>query len=260
MQWLRFFTGQQNRANAPKRMCPADFSNLKDAPAKPTQSEAPQAQRTPASAKTQRASRQRNAAAEQSARQRLTAGVTSSKNETPQQHSAVTKEELMKIVPKLSGQRAEAVLPSLNQSMAEAKITTTKQKSAFIAQMAHESGGFKYNEEIASGSKYEWRRDLGNTQPGDGKRFKGRGFIQITGRANYTEAGKALGLDLVNNPHLAATKRNAARIAAWFWNKHNLNRLADLGNFDAITRKINGGYRGKADRDQYYARALGVLS
>jgi predicted chitinase len=171
----------------------------------------------------------------------------------------VTTQQLQSIVPTLSAGKAAEVAPHLNRAMAEAGIDSPARKAAFIAQVAHESGGFQYNEEIASGRAYEGRSDLGNTQPGDGERFKGRGYIQLTGRANYAAAGKALGLDLVNNPGLAARPENAARVAAWYWNSRGLNALADRGDFDGITRRINGGYNGKADRDQYHARAQGVL-
>ncbi|MBI1944194.1 MAG: peptidoglycan-binding protein [Deltaproteobacteria bacterium] len=171
----------------------------------------------------------------------------------------VTPDQLQKIVPGLSAQRAAEVAPHLNRAMAEAGIDNPKRKAAFIAQLAHESGGFKHMEEIASGRQYEGRRDLGNTQPGDGERFKGRGFIQVTGRANYTAASKALGEDFVKHPERAGTLENAARIAAWYWNSRGLNEKADRGNFDGITKAINGGYNGKADRDRYYARALDAL-
>jgi predicted chitinase len=160
---------------------------------------------------------------------------------------------------KLSGSRAAQVAPHLNRAMAEANIDTPKKKAAFVAQLMHESGGFRYNEEIASGAAYEGRRDLGNTQPGDGRRFKGRGFIQLTGRANYEAAGKALGLDLVNNPGLAAKDENAARVAAWYWNSRGLNQKAEAGDFNGITKSINGGYNGKADRDRLYGNAMNVL-
>lgn len=172
----------------------------------------------------------------------------------------VTAQQLQQIVPGLSAQKAAEVAPHLNRAMKEGSIDTPQKKAAFIAQVAHESGGFKYNEEIASGRQYEGRRDLGNTQPGDGERFKGRGYIQLTGRANYTAAGKALGLDLVNNPQLAARPENAARIAAWYWSSRGLNKHADgsQAGFDQITRKINGGFNGKADRDALFRRALGA--
>jgi predicted chitinase len=175
----------------------------------------------------------------------------------------VTADQLVSIAQQsghqLSAKRAAEVAPHLNRAMAEANIDTPKKKAAFIAQLMHESGGFKYNEEIASGAAYEGRKDLGNTQPGDGKRFKGRGFIQLTGRANYAAAGKALGLDLVKHPELAASDANAARVAAWFWNSRGLSKHAEAGNFDTVTKRINGGFNGKADRDRLYGNALNVL-
>ncbi|MCD9028468.1 LysM peptidoglycan-binding domain-containing protein [Luteimonas sp. BDR2-5] len=168
--------------------------------------------------------------------------------------------QLRQIVPQLSASQAEAVVPHLNYAMAEANINTPQRQAMFIAQLAHESGGFRYLEEIASGAAYEGRADLGNTQPGDGVRYKGRGYIQVTGRHNYTQAGRALGLDLVNNPGLAAQPENAARIAAWYWNSRNINAAADRGDFVQVTRLINGGTNGLADRQNYYARARAALS
>ncbi len=178
----------------------------------------------------------------------------------PGTKGGVSLAQLRKIMPNLSAAKAEQYLPHLNKAMAEAGINTPKRQAAFIAQLAHESGEFRYMEEIASGAAYEGRKDLGNTQPGDGKRFKGRGPIQLTGRANYAAAGKALGLDLVNNPTQAATPEVGFRTAAWFWNTRNLNSYADAGNFKEVTRRINGGYNGLADREKYYARALDVLT
>ena len=172
----------------------------------------------------------------------------------------VTAAELRQIVPQLSASKAEAVAPHLNAAMAEANIDTPERQAMFIAQLAHESGGFHYMEEIASGAAYEGRADLGNTQPGDGERYKGRGYIQVTGRHNYTEAGRALGLDLVNNPELAAQPENAARIAAWYWESRGINAAADAGDFTQVTRLINGGTNGLADRQAYYERARAALS
>jgi predicted chitinase len=171
----------------------------------------------------------------------------------------VSLQQLRQIMPNVSEARAQQMLPHLNAAMAEAGINTPKRQAAFLAQLAHESGEFRYMEEIASGAAYEGRTDLGNTQPGDGTRFKGRGPIQLTGRANYQAASQALGIDLVNNPTRAADPDVGFRTAAWFWNSRNLNSHADAGNFDAITYRVNGGYNGKAERDAYYARALQVL-
>jgi putative chitinase len=179
-----------------------------------------------------------------------------SRTPAPGGPSSISASELRRIVPNLSASKAEEVSRHLSSAMTEAGITTPRQKAAFVAQLAHESGGFQFMEEIASGAAYEGRRDLGNTQPGDGRRFKGRGYIQV----NYTEAGRALGLDLVNQPELAARPENAARIAAWFWNSRNLNPVAERGDFVGVTRRINGGTNGLQSRQQYYADALRVLS
>lgn len=173
--------------------------------------------------------------------------------------AGISAAQLQQIVPGMTDARAAEVAPYLNQAMAEADINTPQRQAMFIAQLAHESGGFRYMEEIASGAAYEGRSDLGNTQPGDGVRFKGRGYIQITGRHNYTEAGRALGLDLVNNPQLAAQPENAARIAAWYWDSRNINAAADRGDFVQVTRLINGGTNGLADRQGYYQRAQAAL-
>lgn len=162
---------------------------------------------------------------------------------------------------KMSLARAEQAFSVLYPAMQKAGITTPFRISAFIAQVAHESGGFHYLEELASGQVYEGRADLGNTQPGDGVRFKGRGYIQLTGRVNYAAASQDLGLDLVAQPTLASEPDVAARLATWFWTKKGLNQLADQGPsaFDTITRRINGALRGKAKRDEIYYRSLSMM-
>ncbi|KFE69077.1 LysM peptidoglycan-binding domain-containing protein [Hyalangium minutum] len=171
----------------------------------------------------------------------------------------VSLQQLKKVMPNLSDAKARQVLPHLNKAMQEAQINTPKRQAAFLAQLAHESGELRYFEEIASGAAYEGRKDLGNTQPGDGVRFKGRGPIQLTGRANYRAAGKALGIDLEHNPKRAADIDVGFRTAAWFWNSRGLNKYADAGNFREVTRRINGGYNGLSSREAYYRRALNVL-
>jgi putative chitinase len=155
--------------------------------------------------------------------------------------------------------KARAYLPLLNRAMAEAHITTRQRKAMFLAQLAHESVQLRFMEEIASGAEYEGRRDLGNTHPGDGVRYKGRGPIQLTGRANYRAAGRALGLPLEANPKMAARPSVGFRTAAWFWKTHGLNALADRGDFVGVTRRINGGTNGLSSRQAYYRRALKVI-
>jgi putative chitinase len=177
----------------------------------------------------------------------------------PSGSAGVTVAQLRQVMPNLSQAKAEQYLPYLNQAMAEANINTPQRKAAFLAQLAHESGELRYMEEIASGAAYEGRRDLGNTQPGDGVRYKGRGPIQLTGRANYRAAGRALGIDLEGNPARAKDPDVAFRIAGWFWTSRNLNTYADAGNFREVTRRINGGYNGMSSREAYYRRALAVF-
>lgn len=141
----------------------------------------------------------------------------------------------------------------------------------FLAQTGHESASFRYDEEIASGAAYEGRKDLGNTQPGDGKRYKGRGPIQLTGRANYRAftdwAVKTFGKapDFERDPELINTDPWEGLVAIWFWSEGNstgksLNRYADENNIEMITRRINGGLNGFPDRLRLYTRAALVLS
>lgn len=172
----------------------------------------------------------------------------------------VTDDELRQIMPNCAAAKRADYLPFIQQAMQEFEITSYLREAAFLAQLAHESGELRYMEEIASGSAYEGRKDLGNTQPGDGKRYKGRGPIQLTGRANYETYGQLLGLDLINNPTIAATPQVGFRIAGQFWVKKGLNPLADQQNFKEITRRINGGYNGLDDRTKYYDRAKQVLN
>ncbi|MEC3912202.1 glycoside hydrolase family 19 protein [Sphingobium sp. CR2-8] len=129
----------------------------------------------------------------------------------------------------------------------------------FMAQVGHESGSFKYMEEIASGAAYEGRADLGNTQPGDGKRFKGRGPIQITGRANYLFFGRLLGIDLIRHPEMAANPSIGLHLACLFWDNRQLNAFADKDDIDGITRRINGGANGLADRKSRLTMMKGMI-
>lgn len=146
---------------------------------------------------------------------------------------------------------ADAEAPRAEKAMVEQSITTQARARDFLAQVLHESGGLRFFEEIASGAAYEGRADLGNTHPGDGRRYKGRGPIQLTGRANYRWAGKLLHLPLEARPELAAQHAIGWRIAALYWKSHGLNQLADQGQFVTITRRINGGTNGLADRLRY---------
>lgn len=144
----------------------------------------------------------------------------------------------------ISPPRAAVWAEPLTHAMAEFGIDTPVRQAAFIAQCAHESAGFAYIREVwgptAAQLGYEGRADLGNTQKGDGSRYRGRGLIQITGRANYAAAGQALGVDLIRNPQLLEGTELAARSAAWFWKEKGLNAMADAGDFLALSIRING--------------------
>ncbi len=168
----------------------------------------------------------------------------------------ITLDDLRAICKHTKASVLEKFVEPLNDAMAEYEINANPAREThFLAQVAHESGGFNYVREIASGAAYEGRSDLGNTEPGDGVRFKGRGLIQITGRANYKACGESLGLDLEANPELLESPANAAASAGWFWHSRGLNTIADRGDILAITKRINGGTNGLRDRQAYLAIA-----
>lgn len=141
----------------------------------------------------------------------------------------------------------------------------------FLAQIAHESGGWKFDEEIwgptAAQKRYDTRTDLGNTaaKDGDGYLYRGRGPIQITGKYNYqkfTQWARAMdpkAPDFVANPDAVLTDPWEGLVAIWYWDRHSLNSYADNGDLLTITKRINGGTNGLADRQRYYTRAALVL-
>lgn len=182
----------------------------------------------------------------------------------------ITLDQLKKIVPN-AGRKAGVFLGPLNDAMAEFGIETPARQAAFLAQVAHESCSFIYTAEIASGRAYDGREDLGNTRPEairiaarngttPGPFWKGHGLIQITGFDNHHSCGEALGLDLVNHPELLTEVNLACRSAAWYWWSHGLNALADAGQFERITRRINGGLKGQAERLAFFNAAKEVIS
>jgi putative chitinase len=182
----------------------------------------------------------------------------------------LTPEQLRSIMPGLAAAKSAECFPFLAAAMTEFAIDPPARAAAFLAQLAHESGQLRFMEEIWGPTPAQRRYEppstladqLGNTDAGDGLRFKGRGPIQITGRANYRRFGDLLGIDLVAAPPRAARPELAFRIAGLFWSKKGLNELADQATADAfreITRRINGGFNGLPDRQQFYATARTVL-
>lgn len=166
----------------------------------------------------------------------------------------ITAEQIQAIATIPMPHTASAEAPILSVVMDKYSINSPLRMAHFMAQIMHESEQMQLREEMASGEEYEGRADLGNTQPGDGPLYKGRGFIQLTGRSNYSLYGLALGVDLLCNPELVATDY-AADVSGLFWANHSLNALADEDNVNAITRMINGGYNGLQDRVMFLQRA-----
>ena len=168
--------------------------------------------------------------------------------------SLITEAQLKKIYPKISADKLKLYTEAFNKVFPEFAINTPKRIAAFLGQVGVESGELKYDKELPSkynkadpknsaeptGTLYEGRKNLGNTEAGDGPKFIGRGVLQLTGRANYTTMSKKLGVDLVNNPELACQPDISTRIACQYFKDRNLLELADAWNLDEITRKVNG--------------------
>lgn len=175
----------------------------------------------------------------------------------------ITREKLKACIPNATDTNIDKFLQPLIDTMNKYQIDTGPRMAAFLAQLIHESGSLKYVLEIASGEAYEGRTGLGNTEPGDGKRFKGRGLIQLTGRTNYKLLSIALGIDFIENPKLLEEPKYAALSAGWFWNSRKLNDLADLETEEAflkITKRINGGTTHHQQRKGNWLRCMRVLN
>ena len=181
----------------------------------------------------------------------------------------ITSHQLLQILPN-AGKQAGVFASALTLAMDKYQINTRLRMAAFIAQVGHESGEFRYVRELG-GDQYLSKYDtgplaarLGNTPEadGDGQKYRGRGLIQITGRDNYLACSKALFGDdrLLRTPELLEQAEWACKSAAWFWNSRNLNALADAKNFNGITRRINGGLNGLAERLAFYTTALKALT
>jgi putative chitinase len=232
----------------------------------------------------------------EAAPEKVCAGTAATPDATPEAKpgpapvsGGLTAAQLHQIVPSLSATAADSLTQYLNLAMAEAEINTPLRQAAFLAQVAHESQGLsrfvenlnysaeglldvfgKYftpdeAEEYARQPEkiadrvYANRLGNGDENSGDGWRYRGRGFIQVTGKDNYRAAGKFLKQPLVDQPESAAALELGARIAAWYWTSRGLNPYADREQFDTITKRINGGLHGLKDRRAYYERAKEVL-
>lgn len=179
----------------------------------------------------------------------------------------VDAQTMFEIAPRFSGQLAAkqtaivtAVGEVLRATLEQYAIDNRLRIAHFLGQTCQESAGFRTTEEFASGDEYEGRTDLGNTQPGDGRRYKGRGLIQLTGRANYRSLGGVLKLPLEDNPTLAAEPVLSLRIACEYWKSHNINAACDADNLDRVTRLVNGGTTGIEDRRLFTSKAKDAIA
>lgn len=156
-------------------------------------------------------------------------------------------------------QHLDALVPAL----AAHDINTCDRVAAIMAQFGHETGGFVWLRELGGPTyfaKYDGRKDLGNTQPGDGYRYRGRGYIHLTGKTNYRAMAQKTGLPLVAKPELLEKPKNAALASALWWDDHGLNDYADLHDLRGMTRVINGGLNGISDRLERYGRMRAALA
>lgn len=175
----------------------------------------------------------------------------------------ITVAQLAEIISRTRKQRLADYVAILNPAMEEYGINTPRREAAFIATCLHESAEFEQLIEIWGPTKaqlkYEGRADLGNTKPGDGFKYRGRGIIMITGRANYQAVSDALGYDFVFMPDALASPYYAVHAACWWWKEHGCNKPADKGDFEGVTRIVNGGLTGWKSRKQYYDLAMAAL-
>lgn len=173
----------------------------------------------------------------------------------------INKAQLLRAVPTLYKPRLDEFVDSFNKYSDMFGINTPLRTVHYLAQVFHESGCLRYVEEIASGAAYDTGAlaiKLGNTpqKDGDGQKYKGRGFIQITGKANYQayrDSGYCNG-DVVAHPEWLCNSPGNQKASMWFWKTKGLNALADRDDIKAVTKKVNGGYNGLASRQYYYRR------
>lgn len=176
-------------------------------------------------------------------------------------------EFILAVAPRFSGARAQAqasIVGAISAVFAPTldsyEINTRLRIAHFMGQVTHECAGFRTTEEFASGAAYEGREDLGNVHEGDGKRYKGRGLIQLTGRANYRRIGETLGLPLEDEPEIAAEPVTSLKIACEYWRTRKINAVADRDDLIKATKLVNGGLNGLEDRRKYLQKAKTAIA
>jgi putative chitinase len=172
----------------------------------------------------------------------------------------ITKKQLSRIWDVSESTISDRIINDLNACLVRFQINTPVRIRHFISQISHESGGGKWMKELASGDDYEGRKDLGNTQPGDGRKYKGAGFIQLTGRANYSDFSKYMNDPKIMDGVDYVSLNYPATSAGYWWYNNKMNALCDKNPTVAeVTKRVNGGYNGLKDREVYYNRCLDVI-
>ena len=172
----------------------------------------------------------------------------------------ITKKQLSRIWDVSETTISDRIINDLNACLVRFQINTSVRICHFISQISHESGGGKWMKELASGDDYEGRKDLGNTQPGDGRKYKGAGFIQLTGRANYSDFSKYMNDPKVMDGVDYVAINYPATSAGYWWYNNRMNSLCDRNPLiEEVTKRVNGGLRGIEDRKVYYNRCLEVI-
>jgi putative chitinase len=180
----------------------------------------------------------------------------------------VSFEDFKIIFPLLGDKRSETLYPWFNDALwdildSRSGMTKCHVIAAFSAQIGHESVGLSTFEEFASGEAYEGRcKQLGNCNPGDGVKYKGRGAIQVTGRSNYQKVSDYLNEDFINKPDMLVMPSYGFKASVWYWVKNNLNQYCTgtTNDFVELTKRINGGVNGLEDRIERWNRAKSILS
>ncbi|WP_306223028.1 glycoside hydrolase family 19 protein [Bosea beijingensis] len=173
----------------------------------------------------------------------------------------VTRERLLRLAPSANATIVTGIAGRFDDLADDHDVTTRLRLCHFLAQAAHETDGFRTLEEYGGPAyfiRYEGRRDLGNTQAGDGIRYHGRGIFQLTGRANYRRFGQLLGIDLEAEPERAKEPETSLRVAFAYWAERAINTAADADDGERVTKLINGGSNGLAERARFLAKAKGI--
>ena len=184
--------------------------------------------------------------------------TTAMQSRSHQSHDILTRQQAQSVYGRtLTDQQFE----DLNDCLNRFEINTVQRVRHFLSQTGHESGGLQFMKELANGQAYNGRRDLGNTRPGDGPKYKGAGVIQLTGRSNYQAFANYIGDPKVMEGVNYVSTTYPFSSAGFFWKNKNMNALCDRGaTVREVTKRVNGGYNGLADREKYYAKACKVIT